>query len=125
MTEQIITRAAAGDSERTVSGTGQVAGSSTADEGNAGATRRGITLSINGSRITVAQGITVAAAIAIAGCTSTRRSVSGEPRAPLCGMGVCQECRVTIDGHPHQLACQTLCVTGMQVSTDGAERGTP
>ncbi|MBI4908716.1 MAG: FAD-dependent oxidoreductase [Acidobacteria bacterium] len=35
-------------------------------------------------------------------------SVSGEPRAPLCGMGVCMECRATVDGSPHQRTCQTL-----------------
>ena len=39
------------------------------------------------------------------GTTDFRRSVTGEPRAPLCGMGVCAECRVTIDGRV-QLSCQ-------------------
>jgi D-hydroxyproline dehydrogenase subunit alpha len=34
-----------------------------------------------------------------------RTSVTGEPRAPLCGMGVCHECRVTVGGNAHQLAC--------------------
>jgi D-hydroxyproline dehydrogenase subunit alpha len=37
-----------------------------------------------------------------------RRSVSGEPRAPVCGMGVCHECAVDVEGR-RQLACQTLC----------------
>ncbi|KQW87082.1 hypothetical protein ASC94_27040 [Massilia sp. Root418] len=51
----------------------------------------------------------------------TRRSVSGALRGPLCGMGVCHECRVTIDGRAHQLACQALCTPGMQVRTALAE----
>jgi D-hydroxyproline dehydrogenase subunit alpha len=34
-----------------------------------------------------------------------RTSVTGEPRAPLCGMGVCHECRVTLGADAHQLAC--------------------
>ena len=38
-------------------------------------------------------------------------------RAPLCGMGICQECRVTIDGIAQQLACQTICMPDMQVLT--------
>jgi aerobic-type carbon monoxide dehydrogenase small subunit (CoxS/CutS family) len=76
-----------------------------------------ITISINASDISVASGVTVAAAIAMAGNSVTRRSVGGAARAPLCGMGVCQECRVTIDGNPHQLSCQTLCVAGMHVVT--------
>ena len=49
------------------------------------------------------------------GLPATRRSVTGAPRAPLCGMGICYECRVTIDGTPHRLSCQTLCADGMEV----------
>jgi NADPH-dependent 2,4-dienoyl-CoA reductase/sulfur reductase-like enzyme len=37
-----------------------------------------------------------------------RTSITGEPRAPLCGMGVCHECRVTVGGDAHQLACVLL-----------------
>jgi D-hydroxyproline dehydrogenase subunit gamma len=72
-----------------------------------------ITLTIDGRGTTVAAGSTVAAAIA----GVTRRSVSGQLRAPLCGMGVCQECRVTINGRAHVLSCQTLCQSGMDVQT--------
>ena len=32
-------------------------------------------------------------------------------------MGQCQECRVTIDGVPHRLACQAQCSSGMVVNT--------
>jgi aerobic-type carbon monoxide dehydrogenase small subunit (CoxS/CutS family) len=46
----------------------------------------------------------------------SRTSVSGEPRAPLCGMGICQECRVLVDGK-RRMACQTLCQNGMIVET--------
>jgi predicted molibdopterin-dependent oxidoreductase YjgC len=76
-----------------------------------------VTLCIDAREISVETGITVAAAIAMAGSGITRRSVDGAARAPLCGMGVCQECRVTIDGRMHQLSCQTLCAEGMQVVT--------
>lgn len=76
-----------------------------------------ITLIIDQRSVSVADGVNLAAAIAIAGSGVTRRSVSGMPRAPLCGMGVCQECRVTVDGRAHQLACQTLCAPGMRVET--------
>lgn len=69
---------------------------------------------VNGRYITVTQGTTVAAALALAGLPATRTSVSGEPRAPVCGMGICQECRVRVDGRV-RLACQTLCTQGMQV----------
>lgn len=74
-------------------------------------------LTIDGRRVAVEAGTTVAAALVIAGASGTRRSVSGQTRAALCGMGVCQECRVTIDGRAHALACQTLCRDGQVVCT--------
>ncbi len=77
-----------------------------------------LTLTIDGRPLRVPAGTIVAAALALAGVTAPRRSVSGEPRAPLCGMGICAECRVTIDGRAQQLSCQTPCADGMEVSTD-------
>jgi sarcosine oxidase subunit alpha len=74
------------------------------------------TLTVNGIRLTVQRGTTVAAAIAITG-SPARKSVIGEPRGPLCGMGICFECRATIDGVPHQRSCQILCASGMEVLT--------
>lgn len=73
-------------------------------------------LILDGRPLRVAAGTTVAAALVLGGDGTTRTSVSGQRRAPLCGMGVCQECRVTIDGQ-RRLACQTLCRDGMQVET--------
>jgi predicted molibdopterin-dependent oxidoreductase YjgC len=80
-----------------------------------------IALHIDGLPVLVDSGTSVAAAIAHAGSLVTRRSVTGMLRAPLCGMGICQECRVTIDGIPHRLACQTPCKPGMQVTTATAK----
>ena len=73
-------------------------------------------LILDGRPLRVVAGTTVAAALAQNGDGTTRTSVSGQRRAPLCGMGICQECRVTIDGQ-RRLACQTLCRDGMQVET--------
>jgi sarcosine oxidase subunit alpha len=78
-----------------------------------------IALLLNGRTMTVEPGTTVAAALLSADVTAFRRSVTGTPRGPLCGMGVCFECRVTIDGVPHRLSCQTPCAAGMEVRTDG------
>ena len=60
----------------------------------------------NGRPIPATEGASVAAALLAAQV----------PFTPLCGMGVCMQCRVTIDGRPHQLACQTLCRPGMEVT---------
>jgi sarcosine oxidase subunit alpha len=76
-----------------------------------------VTLTVNGLRVNVLAGATVAVAVAIAG-QACRTSVSGEPRGPLCGMGICYECRVSINGIPHCRSCQILCEPGMEVRTD-------
>lgn len=75
-----------------------------------------IELSINHVSVRVAEGTTVAAALYLGANGISRVSISGEVRAPLCGMGICQECRVTINGRRH-LACQTLCQDAMSVET--------
>ena len=77
-----------------------------------------IALSVNGASLMAPAGSTVATAVALAGLVAFRRSVSGEPRAPLCGMGVCFECRVTINGQAHARSCQIVCQDGMDVRTD-------
>ena len=64
-------------------------------------------------------GVTVAAALLNLGVWPLRTSVSGEPRGPVCGMGVCFECRVTIDGVAHQRACLVAVHDGMRIDTTG------
>jgi len=78
---------------------------------------RTFTITVNGKPLEVPRGATVAAAVLQAGANS-RMSVLGEPRQPMCGMGICYECRVKIDGQPHQRSCQISCRPGMQVSTE-------
>jgi sarcosine oxidase subunit alpha len=77
-----------------------------------------ITLSVNDKELTVPQGTLLVTALAQAGITRFCRSVSGQPRMPLCGMGTCFECCVTINGRAHQRSCQILCRQGMEVRTD-------
>ena len=79
---------------------------------------RPISLTVNGSSVSVLAGTTVAVAVTIAG-QPCRTSVSGESRGPLCGMGICFECRVAINGVPHCRSCQILCEPDMDVRTDG------
>ena len=77
-----------------------------------------ISIRVDGREVTVAEGMTVAAALLGAGISGFRRSVSGGVRGPLCGMGICFECRLTIDGVAHSRSCQILCREGMEVRTD-------
>lgn len=78
-----------------------------------------VRLSVNGIVVTMPAGSMVSAAIMNTGLVAFRRSVTSEPRGPLCGMGICFECRVKIDGEAHCRSCQTLCRDGMDVRTDG------
>ena len=78
-----------------------------------------IGVKINGATVEVPDGATVAAAILLHGESTFRLSRNGEPRGPLCGMGICFECRVTIDQVPHARSCQILCRAGMEIETAG------
>ena len=77
-----------------------------------------VTVKVNGKVLRVPAGTVVAAAVVLAGMTRFRASIHGASRGPLCGMGVCFECRVTINGQPHCRSCLTLCEHGMEVRTD-------
>jgi len=79
-----------------------------------------ITLRINGRFVAVPPGSSVAAAIMLSGVTTFRPSVTGEPRGPLCGMGVCFECRATINGQSHMRTCQLPAQNAMEVRTGDA-----
>lgn len=74
---------------------------------------------IDGRPQRVAPGVSVAVAVLAAGISGWRRSVTGGLRGPLCGMGICYECRLTIDGVAQSRSCQILCREGMEVRTDG------
>src|SRR4051812_18481848 len=72
---------------------------------------------VNGRPLDAEPRTTVAAALLNAGIVNFRRSVRGEPRAPLCAMGICHECRVTIDGVAHQRSCLVAVRNGMRIDT--------
>jgi predicted molibdopterin-dependent oxidoreductase YjgC len=76
-------------------------------------------VTVDGVAVAVPAGASVVAAIVAAGSLCTRRSVTGQPRFAYCGIGQCQECRVTIDGVANRLACRTVCFEGMAIATGG------
>jgi len=75
-----------------------------------------LSLVVNGRLVEVEEGTSVAAALLMAD-EPARISVAGERRAPFCGMGICMECRATVDGVPHQRTCQLVCRDQMKVVT--------
>jgi predicted molibdopterin-dependent oxidoreductase YjgC len=79
---------------------------------------RKITLLVDGRPCVAHEGETVHAALLAAGIRTLRTAgKTGEPRGIFCGMGICCECRVTINGVPDQLACMTLAADSMQIET--------
>jgi len=84
-----------------------------------------VTIHADGRSVRVPAGISVAAALLEIGVAAFRRSVTGESRGPLCGMGTCYECRVTIDGAVHRRSCLVLVAEGMRIETaNGVEPAT-
>ncbi len=54
-----------------------------------------------------------------------RRNDEGDGRGIFCGMGVCNECAVEIDGKPGVLSCMTALKTGMNVEIQDQHRDAP
>ncbi|MEO6020191.1 MAG: (2Fe-2S)-binding protein [Knoellia sp.] len=76
------------------------------------------TFSFDGTDIAFVPGQSVGAALIAAGRPSWRTTRhDGAPRGLFCGIGVCFDCLVTVDGFPNERACLVLAEVGQQVST--------
>lgn len=78
-----------------------------------------VRITVDGKVLSAEAGTSLLAALWNAGIVPLRRSVNGELRGPLCGMGTCFECRVTVDGVAHRRACAEPVRDGMEVRTLG------
>ena len=78
---------------------------------------RPISFTLDGERIDALEGQTIAGAILATGRTSWRSTTAGEPRGVFCGIGVCFDCLVTVDGVPDVRACQRRACDGDEVSS--------
>ena len=88
--------------------------------------REGATIAIelDGERLAAIPGETVAATALAHGRRALSFAKSGEPRGVYCGMGVCHDCVVTVDGRRSQRACLTKVAAGMRVERQQAGRMT-
>ena len=65
-----------------------------------------VTISVNGKEVPAYKGETLLAALIAAGFQRLKKSpIHNEPRGALCGMGVCFECLVTVNGEPNIRSC--------------------
>ena len=81
-----------------------------------------VTITFEGAPLSARPGESVAAALAGNGVLTLRQTRSGAERGMFCGMGVCQECLVEVDGRPNQRACMTKVAAGMAVRRNVEDR---
>ncbi|MET0133587.1 MAG: (2Fe-2S)-binding protein [Kibdelosporangium sp.] len=92
--------------------------------------RRGppVTVTVDGRLVVAYLGESVAAALMADGDLSTRTTKDGERRGVFCGMGVCFDCLVIVDGVPGTRACVTWVRDGMDIARQdgpGVRRAAP
>lgn len=81
--------------------------------------RTSIQIRVNGRSVAAVPGETVLAALTAAGFKALKKSnVNGDARGAFCGMGVCYECLVTVNGVPKQRACMTEVAENMEIVID-------
>ena len=80
------------------------------------------TFSFAGKEIDAEQGQSIGAALLAAGYRSLRTTRhGGAPRGLFCGIGICFDCLVTVNGQPNVRACLTEVRDGDEVwPQDGA-----
>jgi aerobic-type carbon monoxide dehydrogenase small subunit (CoxS/CutS family) len=77
---------------------------------------------VNGQPVPVIHGQTIAEAMLAKGLRTCRNTRSQSPRGVFCGMGICYECRMVVDGIPNVRTCMTPALPGSQIKVqdDGA-----
>jgi predicted molibdopterin-dependent oxidoreductase YjgC len=81
--------------------------------------REWVEIYINNQTVLAREGEKLTAALLAAGYrTMHHKEFSGAPRGMFCGMGVCHDCIVTVNGHPFIHACLTKIEPGMRVEVD-------
>ena len=75
-----------------------------------------VSVTIDGRPVPAHLGESVAAVMLAEGLAATRLTRGGAPRGVFCGMGVCFDCLVTVDGVPNTRACVTWVEDGMVIA---------
>lgn len=76
------------------------------------------TFLFDGREVAFEEGMTVGAALLAAGIVSWRTTrVHGRPRGVFCGIGICFDCLIDVNGRPGQRACLTPAEPGLECRT--------
>jgi aerobic-type carbon monoxide dehydrogenase small subunit (CoxS/CutS family) len=80
-------------------------------------------VTVDGEPVQAYAGESVATVLLALGRRSFRHTDKHhEPRGIFCGMGICFDCLVTVDGMENVRACVTLVEEGMAIETGGLAR---
>ena len=78
-----------------------------------------VDVEVDGKQVEAFEGETIAAVLMAKGIRRFRRTRKGnKPRGMYCGMGVCFDCLVTVDGVHNVRACVTPVKNGMRIDTE-------
>lgn len=75
------------------------------------------TIAVDGRATTAFEGETILTVLLAAGYRALRRRPDGSPAGAYCGMGVCFDCVVSVDGVPNVRGCTTPATPGCRVET--------
>ena len=77
-----------------------------------------IEVQLNGQPVIAFDGETIAAVLLAEGRRVIRHTHrTGQPRGVFCGIGICYDCLVAVDGVPNVRACLTPVAQGMVIDT--------
>jgi predicted molibdopterin-dependent oxidoreductase YjgC len=79
--------------------------------------RQPLTIQVDGEPVQAYAGESVATVLLALGRRTFRHTEQGAPRGLYCGMGVCFDCLVTVDGVENVRACMTPVAEGMVIAT--------
>ena len=79
-------------------------------------------IEVDGRTILARSGQTIAEALLANGVRTLRMTQKQASRGAYCGMGICYECRMIVNGIPNVRTCMTLATPGCRIATQDDSR---
>ena len=79
-------------------------------------------IEVDGKTILACRGQTIAEALLANGVRTLRITQKQASRGVYCGMGICYECRMIVNGIPNVRTCMTLATPGCRITTQEDSR---
>ena len=79
-------------------------------------------IEVDGESLLAYSGQTIAEALLANGLRTLRMTQKQGSRGVYCGMGICYECRMVVNGIPNVRTCMTLATPGCRIATQDDSR---